>query len=293
MFSPSTLGFGPFFEEQCRHWKAGETIVARVAAEHRGVYESGHGKASARPSSRVACAWNWRKGASRPHWRLGGAQEEPAPTAPGSSTMSCRDEPFYPRGVLGLERAHRLLRPTSTSSLSSAAWTRTSTFARIERYLARIWGSGAQPAVILNKADLCEDAGILGRGREPLPWRTRFPDERLRAEGLTTIRATIREDDGRLRRLLRSRQIDTCERISWRRAYVHRRGPKTGWPRVPYPGTAGLSFCRRSPARHPGHARATACQRRGPRLGVRRYRFPFRSMPLRRFAGMTRNQVAR
>jgi ribosome biogenesis GTPase len=28
---------------------------------------------------------------------------------------------------------------------------------RLERYLARIWASGAQPAVILNKADLCED----------------------------------------------------------------------------------------------------------------------------------------
>ena len=28
---------------------------------------------------------------------------------------------------------------------------------RIERYLARIWASGAQPVVILNKSDLCED----------------------------------------------------------------------------------------------------------------------------------------
>jgi ribosome biogenesis GTPase / thiamine phosphate phosphatase len=32
---------------------------------------------------------------------------------------------------------------------------------RLERYLALAWSSGAQPAIVLNKADLCEEAGEL------------------------------------------------------------------------------------------------------------------------------------
>jgi ribosome biogenesis GTPase len=63
---------------------------------------------------------------------------------------------------------------------------------RIERYLARIWASGAAPAVILNKADLCQDVG--GRMREVERRCAGVPihaTSALRSDGLTTIQASI------------------------------------------------------------------------------------------------------
>ena len=40
---------------------------------------------------------------------------------------------------------------------------------RLERYLATVWNSGAEPVVVLSKADLCDDveaalASVAGRG---------------------------------------------------------------------------------------------------------------------------------
>lgn len=34
---------------------------------------------------------------------------------------------------------------------------------RLERYLAIAWDSGAEPVILLTKADLCEDIEVLGR----------------------------------------------------------------------------------------------------------------------------------
>ena len=63
---------------------------------------------------------------------------------------------------------------------------------RIERYLARIWASGAAPAVILNKADLCQEVGDRIREAEGLcagvPVHT---TSALRSDGLAAIQASI------------------------------------------------------------------------------------------------------
>jgi ribosome biogenesis GTPase len=64
---------------------------------------------------------------------------------------------------------------------------------RIERYLARIWASGAEPAVILNKADLCDDldariAAVEARCRG-VPIHV---TSALHARGIETVRARVR-----------------------------------------------------------------------------------------------------
>jgi ribosome biogenesis GTPase len=61
---------------------------------------------------------------------------------------------------------------------------------RIERYLALAWTSGADPVVLLNKADLCEDIGArLGEVREVASGAPVLVASALRAEGLDALDA--------------------------------------------------------------------------------------------------------
>jgi ribosome biogenesis GTPase len=86
--------------------------------------------------------------------------------------------------------SHRWLLPTS--SWCSCGLDRDFNVRRIERYLARIWASGAQPAVILNKADLCADTGA--RAAEVERHAVGAPVHlvsALHAEGLEAVRACI------------------------------------------------------------------------------------------------------
>ena len=65
---------------------------------------------------------------------------------------------------------------------------------RIERYLARIWASGAQPAVILNKADICADTGM--RVAEVESHAVGVPVHMISAlhsEGIETVRACLHD----------------------------------------------------------------------------------------------------
>jgi ribosome biogenesis GTPase len=63
---------------------------------------------------------------------------------------------------------------------------------RIERYLARIWASGAQPAVILNKADLCDDpAGRVAGVENRCAGVPVHVTSALHSEGIEAVRACI------------------------------------------------------------------------------------------------------
>ena len=63
---------------------------------------------------------------------------------------------------------------------------------RIERYLARIWASGAQPSVILNKADICEDTATrIAEVERQCPGVPVHVTSALRSEGIKSVRACI------------------------------------------------------------------------------------------------------
>ena len=65
---------------------------------------------------------------------------------------------------------------------------------RIERYLVRIWASGAQPAVILNKADVCEDtAGHIAEVESHCVGVPIYATSALRSEGIEAVRACIQD----------------------------------------------------------------------------------------------------
>ena len=64
---------------------------------------------------------------------------------------------------------------------------------RIERYLARIWASGALPAVILNKSDVCDStAARQAEVEDHCPGVPVYVTSALRSEGLEAVRACIR-----------------------------------------------------------------------------------------------------
>ncbi|TFV51967.1 ribosome small subunit-dependent GTPase A [Blastococcus sp. TF02A-35] len=63
---------------------------------------------------------------------------------------------------------------------------------RIERYLAVAWGSGAAPAVVLTKADLCDDvAAVVAQVAEDALGVPVLPVSSLTGEGLDAVRSLV------------------------------------------------------------------------------------------------------
>lgn len=66
---------------------------------------------------------------------------------------------------------------------------------RLERYLAAAWESGAEPAVVLTKADLCDDvAGALAEARAVAPGVPVHAVSNVTGEGLDAVRARLAEN---------------------------------------------------------------------------------------------------
>jgi ribosome biogenesis GTPase / thiamine phosphate phosphatase len=156
VYELSSLGFGPFFKQQLQPSDDLE-VLARVAADHRGSYEV------------------WSQAGSSPAQLAGRLRHEPtAADLPGVGDWVVLKEAPRSNGTAIIERI--LERCTIFTRGAAGRETRTQVIAanvdrvfvvcgldadfnvrRIERYVARVWASGAQPTVILNKADLCSD----------------------------------------------------------------------------------------------------------------------------------------
>ena len=80
---------------------------------------------------------------------------------------------------------------------------------RIERYLTLAWESGATPAVVLTKADLCDDPlALAARGRAGRRRRARAPVSNVTGEGIDELAPLPRAgEDGGAARLLGRRQV--------------------------------------------------------------------------------------
>lgn len=157
VFDLSSLGYGPFFQQQIESSKLGDMMPARIAAEHRGAYEvwssSGIGRAKLR-------------GRLRDDGEVAGA---PAvgdwvivDQAPGAerTVAICRvlaRRTVLSRGAAGRETSEQIVAANLDLVFVVSGLDADFNPRRVERYLARIWAGGAQPVVVLNKADLCAD----------------------------------------------------------------------------------------------------------------------------------------
>ncbi|MGB8932277.1 MAG: ribosome small subunit-dependent GTPase A [Anaeromyxobacteraceae bacterium] len=192
MYELSALGFGPFFERQLPPSHGGAVIPARIAAEHRGEYEvwsrTGPGRARLAGRLRLELGEDATPGVG--DWVL--LEDAPGPGRTAVIERVLERRTVFSRGAAG--RAARAQVVAANVDLVFAVCGLDADFnvRRIERYLARIWASGAQPFVILNKSDLCDAAGA--RVAEVESHAVGVPVHvisALRSEGIDAVRACV------------------------------------------------------------------------------------------------------
>ncbi len=154
MYELSALGFGPFFEKQI---STENIILARIAAEHRGGYHvwSNVGKGFAQLAGRLT-----RKSEGETFPGVGDWVTLKSPPGPGQTSIieSVLDRrTVFIRGAAGRQVHGQVVAANIDIVFAVCGLDSDYNLRRIERYLARIWASGAQPVVILNKADICEN----------------------------------------------------------------------------------------------------------------------------------------
>ncbi|MFZ5441558.1 MAG: ribosome small subunit-dependent GTPase A [Myxococcota bacterium] len=149
------LGFSAYFGAQLADDERART--ARVTAEHRGAWEVQGSSFSV--TARLA--GRWRQEA-----------EELALPAVGDWVV-LRDAPraneqpviervlerrtLFSRGAAGRETRAQAIAANVDLVFVVCGLDADFNVRRIERYLARVWASGARPVVVLSKADLCDD----------------------------------------------------------------------------------------------------------------------------------------
>jgi ribosome biogenesis GTPase len=187
VYELSTLGFGPFFQEQLPRYQG--LSPARVAAEHRGGYQvwsptfSGLARLSGklRHHEETAAVGDWV------------ALRAPSGLEPGGVIEHVFDRrTVFTRGAAGRQTHAQVVAANVDQVFVVCGLDVDFSVHRIERYLARVWSSGATPAVILNKADLCEDVpGALSEVERHAVGVPTFVTRATAAEGLPAIAATI------------------------------------------------------------------------------------------------------
>jgi ribosome biogenesis GTPase / thiamine phosphate phosphatase len=193
VYELSALGFGPFLEQQLPLPEGGRGIPARISAEHRGAYEvwseSGMGRAQLAGRLRLELEAAGAPGVG--DWVV--VKDAPAADRTTVIERVLTRRTVFTRGAAG--RAARAQVVAANVDLVFVVCGLDADFnvRRIERYLARIWSSGAEPAVLLNKADLCDDlAGHIAEVESHCLGVPILATSALHAEGIEPVRARIR-----------------------------------------------------------------------------------------------------
>jgi ribosome biogenesis GTPase len=194
VYELSALGFSPFFEQQLHPLEGRELIPARVAAEHRGAYElwSRTGSGRAQLSGRLRLDLDEAGLPGVGDWVV--VREDPGPDRTAMIEGLLERRTVFTRAAAGRESRAQVVAANVDVVFAVCGLDADFNLRRIERYLARIWASGAQPAVVLNKADLCDD--LAGRLAEIEAHCAAVPvhvTSALRGEGIEAMRAGIRD----------------------------------------------------------------------------------------------------
>lgn len=192
MYELSALGFGPFFEQQLQRLGGEDVVPARIAAEHRGVYEvwSASGSGRARLAGRLRHELEDAGPPAVGDWVV----IRDAPSA-GHATVIERvleRRTVFTRGAAGRQARVQVVAANVDLVFVVCGLGPDFNVRRIERYLARAGASGARPAVILNKADICTDAQA--RVAEVERHVAHVPvhlTSALHAQGIEAVRACI------------------------------------------------------------------------------------------------------
>ncbi len=189
MHDLSDLGFSPFFETPLRD---DDAIVARINAEHRGGYLvwSGGGDGPARLSGRLARALDEEAMPGVGDWVT--LRSAPGPDDAALIDRVLERRTVFLRGAAGRRSQGQVVAANVDVVFAVCGLDGDYNLRRIERYLARIWASGARPAVVLNKADLCEEvASRVAEVEGACPGVDVLAASALRTEGLDGLSRRI------------------------------------------------------------------------------------------------------
>jgi ribosome biogenesis GTPase len=194
VYQLSALGFGPFFEEQLSRSEHPASIPARIAAEHRGAYAvwSASGTGRAQLAGKLRTQLEDKGLPAVGDWVI--LKDVTGPDRITIIDHMLARRTVFSRGAAGREGRTQVVAANVDLVFAVCGLDADFNVRRIERYLARIWASGAQPAVILNKADICENtAARMAEVQNHCPMVPVHVTSALRSEGLDVIRASIRD----------------------------------------------------------------------------------------------------
>lgn len=158
MFRLEDLGWGSFFQQPLNSETPCDLIPARVAEEMKGAYRvcTENGPLTATVSGRLRHEALAREALpAAGDWVMVSAIPGEA-SAIIHRVLERRTK--LSRKVAGERTDEQILAANVDTVFVVAALNRDFNPRRLERYLTAVWESGARPVVVLNKADLCDDA---------------------------------------------------------------------------------------------------------------------------------------
>ncbi len=155
----SDFGFSSFFENQCETLLQSDSIPARVIAEHRDRYTlwAESGVCAGKVSGKIHQLGQGAKPAVG-DWVTCTQAVETDSTCMITNLFERRTA--LTRGSAGENGRIQVIAANIDLVFVVTGLDGNYNLHRIERYLARIWASGAQPAVILNKVDMCDTMAV-------------------------------------------------------------------------------------------------------------------------------------
>ena len=165
MHSLESLGWTPFFEAQLDRERDAGWVPARVTEEQRGSYQiagsDGEWRAELSGRARHEMAGDPAAAPCTGDWimaRVPPAREVGSPALIHRVLMR---RTRFSRKEAGLRSAEQVIAANVDTIFLVQSMNRDLNVRRLERYLALLWESGAEPVVVLSKSDLCEDSGPL------------------------------------------------------------------------------------------------------------------------------------
>ncbi len=186
------LGFGPFFAQQLLTVDGRREIPARIAAEHRGGYEawSAAGAGPARLAGRLRLGEGDTDLPGVGDWVVVDAAPAPGRTAVVERVLARRSA--FTRAAAGRRAVAQAVAANVDVVFVVCGLDADFNLRRIERYVARLWASGAQPAVVLSKSDVCDRAAErVAEVAERVPGAEVHLTSALRCDGIAAVRARI------------------------------------------------------------------------------------------------------
>lgn len=186
------LGWGPFFEEQRRRWSEPALVPARVAADLRDAFEvwSAGGVGVARIAGRLRHELAEREPPGVGDWVALDAAPGPDRTAMIQRVLDRRT--VFVRGAAGRKARAQVIAANVDVVFVVCGLDEDFNLRRIERYLARVRASGAEPVVVLSKSDLAEDvAARVGEVEGCAAGASVHAISAPRDEGLAALRAHV------------------------------------------------------------------------------------------------------